>query len=180
MKGLELINQYQSRQVAARKEIQRLQFMIDDVNYQLEDSKPDLSEHVAAQRQLVQQKRDAFWKELGDVVMTEEFTRKWQMKAIVAMNSVLPNARSAMAVVQSGDGAACVAYCLIGALERKAVDAIMPGKMVGPLQKQATNDELLTYRRAEMTQMCKSLGVCERQLQELREEEAVLNTLTDF
>ena len=180
MTGLELIDQYQSRQVAARKEIQRLQFMIDDVNYQLEDSKPDLSEHVAAQRQLVQQKRDAFWKALEEEVMSPEFTAKWQMKAVVAMNGMVPLARSAMAVVQSGDGAACVAYCLVGALERKAVDAIMPGKMVGSLQKQATNDELLTYRRAEMTQMCKSLGICESQLQQLRDEEAVLNTLTDF
>jgi hypothetical protein len=180
MTGIELINQYEGRKVAAQKEIQRLQGMIDDVHSELSDSKPDLREHVAAQRQLVQQKRDAFWKELGDVVMTEDFTRKWQMKAIVAMNGVVPMARSAMAVVQSGDGAACVAYCLTGALERKAVDMILPGKMTGGLQKQATNDDLLTYRRAEMTQMCKSLFVCDRQLQELRDEEAVLNTLTDF
>lgn len=180
MTGLELIEQYQSRQVAARKEIQRLQFLIDDVNYALEDSKPDLSEHVEAQRQLVAAKRSAFWKVLGDVVMSPEFTAKFQMKAIVAMNSVLPNARSAMAVVEREDGAACVAYCLTGALERGKVDQILPGRMVNSLQKQATNDELLASRRAELMQMCKTLGICESQLQELRDEEAVLNTLTDF
>jgi hypothetical protein len=180
MTGLELINQYQSRKVAASKEIQRLQFMIDDVSYALEDSKPDLSEHVTAQRTLVQQKRDAFWKELSDGVMTEDFTRKWQMKAIVALANVLPHAQSAMSVVKTADGAACVAYCLTGALERKAVDALLPGKFVNGMSQSATADDLLTYRRAEMTHMCESLGVCERQLQELRDEEAVLNTLTDF
>lgn len=180
MTGLELIEQYESRKAAARKEIQRLQFLIDDVNYALEDSKPDLSEHVAAQRQLVQQKRDAFWKELGDVVMTEEFTRKWQMKAIVALANVVPHAESAMSVVKTADGAACVAYCLTGALERKAVDAILPGKYNGQGTSTAHNDDLLRVRRAEMTQMCKSLGICESQLQELKHEESVLNTLTDF
>lgn len=180
MTGLELIEQYESRKVAARKEVQRLTSMIDDVNNALEDSKPDLSQHVAAQRQLVQLKRDEFWKELGDIVMTEEFTRKWQMKAIVAMNSVLPNARSAISLVQREDGAACVAYCLAGALDRSKVDVILPGKMVNFLQRQATNDELLTQRRTELVQMCKTLSICESQLQELREEEAVLNTLKDF
>lgn len=180
MTGLELIQQYEGRKVAARKEVQRLTFMIDDVNNALEDSKPDLHEHVEAQRQLVKQKQEAFWNELNEVVMSEEFTRQWQMKAIVALASVLPHAQSAMTVVQRDDGAACVAYCLTGALDRKTVDALLPGKFVNGLSQSASPDELLRYRRDELTQMCKTLGICESQLQELKDEESVLNTLKDF
>lgn len=180
MTGLELIEQYEGRKTAARKEVQRLQFMIDDVNYALEDAKPDLSQHVEAQSQLVQQKGEAFWQALNDAVMNEDFTRLWQMKAIAALASVIPHSQSAIEVVKAGDGAACVAYCLTGVLGRKTVDALLPGRFVNGLTQSATPDELLRYRRDELTQMCKTLEICEIQLQELREEEAVLNTLKDF
>lgn len=184
MNGLELIQQYEQKKAGFNRKMRDLRVELNEVEIELDDQRlatiERLKEHVEAQQSTVKAKRAAFWQALNEAVMTEEFTRKWQMRAIAALASVIPQSQSAIEVVKTGDGAACVAYCLTGVLGRKTVDTLLPGKFVNGLTQSATPDELLRYRRDELSQMCKTLGVCGTELSELAQAEAVLNTLKDF
>lgn len=183
MTGLELIQQYEAKKVAAQAEIKRLQYQIDDIGYELEDSKPDLSEYIAAQQKVVQEKRDAFWYELERATMEEGFVREYQMRATAAWSTVLPTAHDALIVVNTKDGAAAVAYCLTGQLDRKAVATILPAPSNGMMISQTGSPDFLLStpsRRKAIEKMCETLGVCTKQLRELTQEEATLNSLKDF
>ncbi|EJT7707132.1 hypothetical protein N3S92_004258 [Cronobacter sakazakii] len=180
MTGLELIQNYKEKTVMANKAIQQLQFQIDDINYELEDSRPDLSKHIAEQKEVVKQKGEAFWKALSEIIMEPDFVNAYQMESIVAFSQVLPHASSAMTFVSDEGGAACVAYCLNGKLKRDALKYILPGEWRMGAETTATNENLLQHRLPEITRMCETLGICAEQLGELKKESDLLKILESF
>ncbi|WP_064358963.1 hypothetical protein [Raoultella ornithinolytica] len=158
------MNVYREQHKKVTVQIALLEKQLGELNSSL--IKPDMFGHIQTSAAELKAKQDAFIPALKKAVMTDEFTRQWQMRALSAFN----HSKSVQAprdLFRIDGGAATMAYMLTGQLDDAVLRVVMP------------HSDIFKYVHV-LTDMCKQLGILEEELEDIDLDMEFIETLKSF
>ncbi|EGT5183193.1 hypothetical protein FZI02_00140 [Cronobacter sakazakii] len=158
------MNSYRTKRKQVREEVAKLEKQIELLKTTV--IKPDMSEHIKICTAELKAKQDAFIPALKKAVMTDEFTRQWQMRALSAFNHS-KSVQTPRDLFRIDGGAATMAYMLTGQLDDAVLRVVMP------------HSDIFKYVHV-LTDMCKQLGILEEELEDIDLDMEFIETLKSF
>ncbi|ELY4109190.1 hypothetical protein SMY46_000820 [Cronobacter turicensis] len=149
--ALDDMNSYRAKRKQVREEVAKLEKQIESLKATV--IKPDMSEHIKICTAELKAKQDSFIPALKKAVMNDDFTSKWQMRALSAFGQT-KYVQSATELFRIDGGAAAMAYMLTGQLDNKVLNVIMP------------HSDVFNYVYV-LTDMCEHLKILEIEIDDI-------------
>lgn len=150
--ALDDMNSYRAKRKQVREEVAKLEKQIEQLKATV--VKPDMSKHIEACAAELKAKQDSFIPALKKAVMSDDFTSKWQMRAISAFGQT-KHVQSATELFRIDGGAAAMAYMLTGQLDNKVLNVIMP------------HPDVFKYVPV-LQSLCQQLGILEAEIEDIQ------------
>lgn len=145
------MNSYRTKRKQVREEVAKLEKQIELLKTTV--IKPDMSEHIKICTAELKAKQDSFIPALKKAVMSDDFTSKWQMRAISAFGQT-KHVQSATELFRIDGGAAAMAYMLTGQLDDEVLRIVMP------------HSDIFNYVHV-ITDMCEQLKILEIEIADI-------------
>jgi len=145
------MSEYRAKRKQVKAEVTKLETQINELKSTL--IKPDMSKHIQAVNDELETKKHNFMTELKKTVMSDDFTSKWQMRAISAFGQT-KHVQSADDLFRIDGGAAAMAYMLTGQLDNAVLKLVMP------------HSDIFNYVQTIST-MCNKLGILEDEIENI-------------
>lgn len=149
--AIEAMNDWRTKRKQVREEVAKLEEQIQQLKATV--VKPDMSEHIEACAAELKAKKDSFIPALKKAVMSDDFTSKWQMRAISAFGQT-KFVQSATELFRIDGGAAAMAYMLTGQLDDEVLRIVMP------------HSDIFNYVHV-LTDMCEQLKILETEIADI-------------
>lgn len=158
------MDSYREQRKKLTVQVAKLERQIEELKSSL--VKPDMCEHISACGAALKAKQDAFLPALKSTVMSDQFTRKWQMPALSAF-SRSGTVMSARDLFSIDGGAAALAYMLTGQLNNAVLRVVMP------------HSDIFVYTHV-LTDMCIQLGILNEEMEDIALDMEFISTLKRF
>lgn len=150
--ALDDMNSYRAKRKQVREEVAKLEKQIEQLKATV--VKPDMSKHIEACAAELKSKKEAFLPALKKAVMSDDFTSKWQMRAISAFGQT-KHVQSATELFRIDGGAAAMAYMLTGQLDDEVLRIVMP------------HSDIFNYVPV-LQSLCQQLGILEAEIEDIQ------------
>lgn len=145
------MNSYRTKRKQVREEVAKLEKQIELLKTTV--IKPDMSEHIKICTAELKAKQDSFIPTLKKAVMSDDFTSKWQMRAISAFGQT-KFVQTPADLFRIDGGAALMAYMLTGQLDNEVLRIVMP------------HSDIFNYVLV-LTDMCEQLKILETEIADI-------------
>lgn len=149
--ALDDMNSYRAKRKQVREEVAKLEKQIESLKATV--IKPDMSGHIKICTAELKVKQDSFIPALKKAVMSDDFTNKWQMRALSAFGRT-KYVQSATELFRIDGGAAAMAYMLTGQLDDEVLRIVMP------------HSDIFNYVHV-ITDMCEQLKILEIEIADI-------------
>lgn len=149
--AIEAMDDWRAKRKQVREEVAKLEEQIEQLKATV--VKPDMSEHIEACAAELKAKQDSFIPALKKAVMSDDFTSKWQMRALSAFGQT-KYVQSATELFRIDGGAAAMAYMLTGQLDDEVLRIVMP------------HSDIFNYIHV-LTDMCAHVQILETEIADI-------------
>lgn len=149
--AIEAMDAWRAKRKQVREEVAELEKQIEQLKTTV--VKPDMSKHIEACAAELKAKQDSFIPALKKAVMSDDFTSKWQMRALSAFGQT-KYVQSATELFRIDGGAAAMAYMLTGQLDDEVLRIVMP------------HSDIFNYVHV-LTDMCEQLKILEIEIADI-------------